>query len=68
MLSYLEINLDNIKGNIESIRGFIDGRARMMAVVRGEEAKLLAQRLVHEELGHKLKLELYYESMFQADD
>lgn len=46
----------------------IEFYSRMMAVVRGEEAKLLAQRLVHEELGHKLKLELYYESMFQADD
>ncbi len=46
----------------------IEFYSRMMAVVRGDEAKLLARRLAHEELGHKLKLELYYESMFQADD
>lgn len=46
----------------------IEFYSRMMAVVRGGEARLLAQRLVHEELGHKLKLELYYESMFQTYD
>jgi alanine racemase len=34
MLAHLEINLDNIAENIRSIRGFISGRAKVMAVVK----------------------------------
>jgi rubrerythrin len=42
--------------------------SRMMGLVSGEDAKNLCQRLVHEELRHKLKLELYYEDLFRGDD
>src|SRR4030042_4078459 len=34
VLAHLEINLDNIAENIKAIRGFISGRAKLLAVVK----------------------------------
>jgi rubrerythrin len=37
--------------------------SRMMGMMRDETAKHLCERLVHEELKHKLKLEMLYDDM-----
>jgi hypothetical protein len=39
-----------------------------MSALRSKEAKLLCERLVHEELKHKQKLELFYDKLFYAED
>ncbi len=46
----------------------IDFYTRMMGVMSGEPAKRLCQRLIQEELKHKLKLELFYDDLFYAED
>ena len=40
----------------------------MMSVLRDEEAKRLCERLVHEELKHKYRLELLYDELFYGED
>ncbi|MFH1002581.1 MAG: ferritin family protein [Chloroflexota bacterium] len=42
--------------------------ARLTGVLRDEAAKRLCQRLVHQELKHKLRLELFYDSLFYGED
>lgn len=42
--------------------------SRMMSVMREESAKRLCQRLVVEELKHKLKLETLYDELFYGED
>jgi rubrerythrin len=42
--------------------------SRMMSVLRNEEAKRLCERLVHEELKHKYRLELLYDDLFYGED
>lgn len=42
--------------------------SNMMSVVRDKAAKQLCQRLVTEELKHKLKLETLYDDMFYTED
>jgi len=42
--------------------------SRMMSVMKDRDAKRLCQRLVHEELEHKLKLETLYDSLFYEDN
>ena len=42
--------------------------SRMMSVLRDEEAKRLCERLVHEELKHKCRLELLYDDLFYGED
>jgi len=42
--------------------------SRMMSALRSEEAKLLCERLVHEELKHKLRLEIFYDDLFYGED
>ena len=42
--------------------------SRMMSTLRQEEAKRLCERLVHEELKHKLKLEILYDDLFYGED
>jgi rubrerythrin len=46
----------------------LDFYANMMSVMRDSQAKLLCQRLVTAELGHKFKLETKYEGLFLAED
>ncbi len=46
----------------------IDFYTRLMGTMSGEPAKRLCQRLVQEELRHKLKLELFYDDLFYAED
>jgi len=46
----------------------IDFYSKMMGVMRDESAKHLCERLVHAELGHKLKLELFYDDLFYGED
>ena len=46
----------------------IDFYTRLMGIMSGEPAKRLCQRLVQEELRHKLKLELFYDDLFYAED
>jgi len=42
--------------------------SRMTSVLRDEEAKRLCERLVHEELKHKYRLELLYDDLFYGED
>jgi len=42
--------------------------SRMMSVLRSEDAKRLCERLVHEELKHKLRLEMFYDDLFYSKD
>ncbi|MFC1999437.1 ferritin family protein [Chloroflexota bacterium] len=42
--------------------------SRMMSVLRDEDAKLLCERLVHEELKHKQRLEIFYDDLFYRED
>ncbi len=42
--------------------------SKLMGAVTGEEAKKLCERLVHEELKHKLKLEMLYDDMVFMED
>jgi rubrerythrin len=41
---------------------------KMMGALRNEAAKRLCQRLIHEELKHKLKLEIFYDDLFYSED
>ena len=42
--------------------------SRMMGALRNPNAKALCQRMVHEELTHKLRLELLYDELFLAEN
>ncbi|MBI3040207.1 MAG: ferritin family protein [Chloroflexi bacterium] len=42
--------------------------SKMMGIVRDASAKRLCQRLVHEELKHKLRLEMFYDDLFYGED
>jgi len=42
--------------------------SRMMSALRDEEAKRLCQRLVHDELKHKYRLEVLYDDLFYQED
>ncbi len=42
--------------------------ARMMGLMRSRSAKRLCQRLVHEELKHKLRLEILYDDLFYGEN
>ncbi len=42
--------------------------SKLMGAITGEEAKKLCERLVHEELRHKLKLEMLYDDMVFMED
>ena len=42
--------------------------SKMMGVMRDKAAKYLCEKLVQEELRHKLKLEMYYDDMFYGLD
>ena len=42
--------------------------SRMMSILRSKSAKLLCERLVHEELKHKFRLEILYDDLFYGED
>lgn len=42
--------------------------SKMMGIIRDETAKRLCERLVHEELKHKLRLEIFYDNFFYGED
>jgi len=42
--------------------------SQMMSAFRDEDAKRLCERLVHEELKHKQRLELFYDDLFYRED
>lgn len=42
--------------------------SRMMSALRSEDTKLLCERLVHEELKHKRRLEIFYDDLFYGED
>ena len=42
--------------------------SRMMGIMRDQAAKRLRERLVHEELKHKLRLEMFYDDFFYGED
>jgi len=46
----------------------IEFYSKMMGVMRDETAKHLCERLAHEELKHKLRLETFYEDLFYSED
>jgi rubrerythrin len=42
--------------------------SRLMSVLRSEDAKQLCERLAHEELNHKYRLEVFYDDFFYGED
>ncbi len=46
----------------------IEFYSKLMSVMRDEAAKRLCERLVHEELKHKLILETFYDDFFYGED
>lgn len=42
--------------------------SQMMGALRHEDAKRLCERLVHEELRHKQRLEMFYDDLFHGED
>ena len=42
--------------------------SKMMGIMRDETAKHLCERLAHQELKHKLRLEMFYDDLFYAED
>jgi rubrerythrin len=50
---------------------YIAGQSRTEdpgAIVRDKTAKRMCERLVHEELRHKLRLEIFYDDFFHGED
>lgn len=46
----------------------VDFYSRMMGIMKDQAAKHLCERLVHEELKHKLRLEIVYDDFFYGED
>jgi rubrerythrin len=46
----------------------IEFYSRLMSVMKDEAAKRMCERLVHEELRHKLRLEIFYDNFFYGED
>ena len=46
----------------------IDFYSKMMGLMRDEAAKQLCESLVHEELKHKLRLEMLYDDLFYGEN
>ena len=46
----------------------VDFYSRMMGIMKDQAAKHLCERLVHEELKHKLRLEMFYDDFFYGED
>ena len=46
----------------------VDFYSRMMAVIIDRDAKRVGQKLVSEELKHKLRLQILYDNLFYGDD
>ena len=46
----------------------IEFYSRLMGVMIDEAAKHMCERLVHEELRHKLRLEMFYDDFFYGED
>ncbi len=46
----------------------VDFYSRMMGIMEDQAAKRLCERLVHEELKHKLRLEIFYDDFFYGED
>lgn len=42
--------------------------SKMMGIMRDEAAKHLCENLVHEELKHKLRLEIFYDDLFYGEN
>ncbi len=42
--------------------------AKMTSIIRDKAAKRLCERLVHQELKHKLRLEIFYDDFFYRED
>ena len=42
--------------------------SQMMSILRDKDAKRLCERLVHEELRHKQRLEILYDDLFYGED
>jgi len=49
-------------------RQSIEFYSKLMSVMRDEAAKRLCERLVHEELKHKMRLETFYDDFFYGED
>jgi len=46
----------------------VEFHSRLMSVLRSEDAKQLCERLAHEELKHKYRLEVFYDDFFYGED
>ena len=42
--------------------------SKMMGIMKDESAKRLCEKLVHEELKHKLRLEIFYDDLFYGEN
>jgi rubrerythrin len=45
----------------------IEFYSRLMSMIRDKTAKRMCERLVHEELRHKLRLEIFYDDFFYGE-
>jgi len=59
---------DTLVFSMKRERQAIEFYSKMMGVMRDETAKHLCERLVHEELKHKLRLEMFYDDFFYGED
>ena len=46
----------------------IEFYSKLMSVVSDEAVKYLCERLIHEELRHKLRLEIFYDDLFYGEE
>ena len=42
--------------------------SKMISILRNEDVKILCEGLVHEELKHKLRLEMLYDNLLYSED
>lgn len=46
----------------------IEFYSKLMSIASDEAVKYLCERLIHEELRHKLRLEIFYDDLFYGED
>ena len=59
---------DTLVSAIKREQQSIEFYSRLMSVMRDKTAKRLCERLVHYELKHKLRLEIFYDDFFYGED
>ena len=59
---------DTLVSAMKRAQQAVEFYAKMMGIMRDESAKRLCQKLVQEELKHKLRLETFYDDLFYEED